>query len=164
MPELKEASIADIPAIASLAQLIWNQHYPEIIGQKQVDYMLEKMYSDASLHEQMSEKQHRFFLVQLHNAPVGFLSVHHEGNNNWFLNKFYIDQRNAGKGLGFAAFKNLLALIRPAKLTLTCNRQNYKTINFYFKLGFKISRVADFDIGEGYVMNDFVMEWQQPAG
>jgi hypothetical protein len=40
------------------------------------------------------------------------------------------------------------------------NRQNYKAINFYFKLGFKIQTVADFDIGNGYVMNDFVMVFE----
>ena len=47
-----------------------------------------------------------------------------------------------------------------SKLTLTVNRQNYKAINFYFKLGFKIQTVADFDIGNGYVMNDFVMFYE----
>jgi hypothetical protein len=37
---------------------------------------------------------------------------------------------------------------------------NYKAINFYFKNGFTIEKVADFDIGDGYFMNDFVMIWE----
>ena len=40
------------------------------------------------------------------------------------------------------------------------NRMNYKAVNFYFKSGFTIEKVADFDIGDGYFMNDFVMIWE----
>ena len=43
------------------------------------------------------------------------------------------------------------------ELRLQVNRQNFKAINFYFKMGFVIECVADFDIGDGYFMNDFVM-------
>jgi ribosomal protein S18 acetylase RimI-like enzyme len=42
--------------------------------------------------------------------------------------------------------------------SLTVNRQNFKAINFYFKNGFVIDEVADFEIGNGFVMNDFVMK------
>jgi len=42
-------------------------------------------------------------------------------------------------------------------LRLQVNRQNYKAVNFYFKMGFIIESVGDFDIGGGYFMNDFVM-------
>jgi ribosomal protein S18 acetylase RimI-like enzyme len=52
-----------------------------------------------------------------------------------------------------------LSLTSAQSIRLTVNRENYKAINFYFKLGFKIEKVADFDIGQGYVMNDFVMLW-----
>jgi ribosomal protein S18 acetylase RimI-like enzyme len=45
----------------------------------------------------------------------------------------------------------------PKTIRLTVNRQNYKSINFYFKNGFKIERVEDFDIGSGFWMNDFIM-------
>jgi ribosomal protein S18 acetylase RimI-like enzyme len=40
---------------------------------------------------------------------------------------------------------------------LNVNRQNYKSINFYFKLGFKIEKVVDIDLDKGYQMNDFIM-------
>ena len=59
------------------------------------------------------------------------------------------------------AFIELLKLLKPEELRLTVNRQNFKSINFYFKNGFKIEQVADFDIGNGYVMNDFVMVWRK---
>jgi ribosomal protein S18 acetylase RimI-like enzyme len=37
------------------------------------------------------------------------------------------------------------------------NRHN-KALHFYEKYGFKIIREEDIDIGEGYFMNDYVME------
>jgi len=157
--KLKAAGIETIDTIAALAKLIWNQHYPSIIGQKQIDYMLGKLYNRESLLEQMQVKNHSFYLIQLEEEYIGFVSVHQEQKNEWFIPKFYINQTVAGKGYGTLVFKELLQISQADCIRLTVNRQNYKAINFYFKLGFKIEKVADFDIGEGYVMNDFVMLW-----
>lgn len=159
--KLIPAEQKDISQIAGLAKLTWNQHYPSIISQEQIDYMLRKMYSFASLEEQMTQKGHSFFLIDIKEVSVGFISVNKENERDWFLNKFYIDQNKAAKGIGAKAFDELKKIIQPSKITLTVNRQNFKSINFYFKMGFKIERVADFDIGDGYVMNDFVMRWEQ---
>ena len=163
MQELKliAATYKDTDTISELAKLIWNQHYPEIISQQQIDYMLDLMYSKQSLSEQMQAKGHLFFLIQSGTSNLGFISVNPLGNHQWFLNKFYINQNNASKGLGGKSFRLLLDTITPNKMSLTVNRKNYKSINFYFKLGFKIEEVADFDIGNGYVMNDFVMVWNR---
>lgn len=161
MQDLKLIAAAqqDIEAIASLATIIWNQHYPAIISQQQIDYMLQNMYSSESLAEQM-HKNHLFYFINTNGANIGFISVHNESGKDWFINKFYVDQAVAAKGIGGKAFDALKHKLDPKKITLTVNRQNFKSINFYFKNGFKIEQVADFDIGNGYVMNDFVMVWR----
>lgn len=155
--KLSAAGVTDIPAISQLAEKIWYQHYPSIISKKQIAYMLKKMYSHKSLMEQVNVKGHLFYLIRTEQGNVGFISVNPENEGNWFLNKFYIDQDIAGKGVGGAAFRELLKLLKPDEIRLTVNRQNFKAINFYFREGFKIEKVADFDIGGGYQMNDFVM-------
>lgn len=157
--KLIPATIHDIPTISGLADITWNQHYPAIISREQIRYMLDLMYSSEALKEQMEVKGHLFFLIEQDGIKGGFISVHKERENDWFLNKFYINQELAGKGIGAQAFELLKKEIRPSRISLTVNRQNFKSINFYFKTGFKIERVADFDIGNGYVMNDFVMIW-----
>ncbi len=162
--ELKPASVSDIPVIAALATKIWYQHYPTIISIEQIEYMLSKMYSSQGLTEQMTHRQHQFMLITIDNNAEGFISVHEESNGNWFINKYYINQELAGGGIGSKAFSFLLKKVDPKTIRLTVNRQNYKSINFYFKNGFVIEKVADFDIGEGYVMNDFVMLWQNDKG
>jgi len=157
--KLRKASHADIPLIAKLADTIWHQHYPSIISLEQISYMLNLMYSSTSLESQMDQKQHEFYIIEQDGA-IGFLAIERKGPDDLFLHKFYIDQQVAGKGAGTLAFRELQQTLKAKQVRLTVNRQNFKSINFYFKNGFKIESVADFDIGQGYVMNDFVMIWQ----
>jgi RimJ/RimL family protein N-acetyltransferase len=155
------AQQSDFTTIAELAKSIWLQHYVPIIGEEQVNYMLNKMYSKASLTEQIQLKMHSFFLIQVDHKTVGFVSISNTDNEYW-IHKFYVLQNNQNKGVGSLVFTKLLQLmINPKHIRLTVNRQNYKSINFYFKIGFKIEEVADFNIGDGYFMNDFVMLWKK---
>lgn len=155
--QLISASSKDIPAIQSLANQIWQAHYPAIIGQQQVDYMLDMVYKKDSLEMQMLEGQ-KFYLILCDGNTCGFLSVIEKEPNHYFIHKFYIAVAEHGKGIGSMAFAELQKLYPNAhKYSLQVNRQNHKPINFYFKLGFIIEKVADFDIGNGYFMNDFVM-------
>jgi len=155
------ATSADIPAIQTLAQCIWRAHYPAIIGIEQVEYMLDKFYSEESLRQQMVEGQ-QFWLVQnpeLKNGQsLGFLAVSDQGEGRYFLHKFYLDNEQRGQGLGKSIFALLLARYKNLReLRLTVNRQNFKSINFYFRIGFVIERCVDIPIGEGYTMADFQM-------
>lgn len=158
MIQLTIAEEKDLIEINRLAQLIWNDHYVPIIGQQQVDYMLDKMYSFESLLDQIKTKKHVFYLIENNKERIGFISINVEQELNYFINKFYIHQQNANSGIGTQSLKLLIDLIKPKSLTLTVNRQNFKSINFYFKNGFKIKKVENFDIGNGFVMNDFIME------
>jgi diamine N-acetyltransferase len=78
--------------------------------------------------------------------------------DEYFLHKFYVEVDEQGKGFGTKLFEHIVKELKDARsIRLTVNRKNYKAINFYFKNGFVIDEVADFDIGKGYFMNDFVM-------
>lgn len=144
-----------------MADEIWRDHYPEIIGMEQVEYMLGRFYSREGMLKQMRDGQ-QFYRVMLDGQPKGFLAIEARGEGNYFLNKLYIDTREQGRGLGQAIWQNVLLLLSDLReMRLQVNRQNYKAINFYFKVGFVIERVADFDIGDGYFMNDFVMLYRR---
>ena len=128
-----------------------------ITCQEQVDYMLAKIYNHESLIEQLNIKKHVFYLIENNRQTIGFLSISSENNSDYFLHKFYIHQQKSNSGVGTEVLHLLIDIIQPKSLTLTVNRQNFKSINFYFKNGFKIDRIEDFDIGDGYQMNDFIM-------
>lgn len=157
MVQLILADQSHIDTISKLAHTIWNTHYVPIIGQEQVNYMLEQMYNKENLTLQLEVNKHQFYLVHKDNACVGFMSVSSNNQADYFLHKFYIQQHESKKGIGTECLDKLTKLLKPETITLTVNRQNYKSINFYFKNGFSIDRVEDFDIGNNYVMNDFVM-------
>ncbi len=156
--ELVKAESLHIPIIMQLAKEIWWQHYPEIIGEEQVAFMLDTMYAESALSAQMLEKNHQFFLVNDAANTIGFISVAENEGLELFINKFYILNSHQGKNLGATVYAKILQLYPSTKLVrLTVNRQNYKSINFYFKLGFKIEKVIDIDLDKGYQMNDFIM-------
>ena len=157
MIKLTIATEKDLDTISKLAHFIWNDHYVNIVGQEQVDYMLNKMYNPKSLLEQINEKNHVFYLIENDNEPVGFISTDSTNQMDYFIHKFYIHQQRSNAGIGTIIINSLIDIIKPKSLTLTVNRQNFKSINFYFKNQFKIERLEDFDIGNGYQMNDFVM-------
>jgi diamine N-acetyltransferase len=156
---LTVASADDIPVIRRLANEIWLAHYPDIIGMEQVNYMLERMYSESKLLEQIQSVDITFYLVTSDLEPIGFIGVKALGEGNYFIDKFYLSSQKQRKGLGSEAFQLLCgALGRVVSLQLQVNRQNFKSINFYFKLGFVIDHCFDVSIGDGYEMNDFLMK------
>jgi len=157
MVQLILADQSHIDTISELAHTIWNAHYVPIIGQEQVDYMLAQMYNKENLKLQLEVNKHQFYLIHKDKECVGFISVSSNNQADYFLHKFYIHHHESSNGLGTECLSTLIELLKPKSLTLTVNRQNYKSINFYFKNGFVINRVEDFDIGNGFVMNDFVM-------
>jgi GNAT superfamily N-acetyltransferase len=144
----------ELNELYEIASKIWHDHYTEIIGKEQVDFMLETIYDKKSLKESIDKGQSYFFILK-NDQKVGFFSITNE--NELWLNKLYVNTDLQGKGIGKLVLDYIVDIKNPKTIRLTVNRQNYKSINFYFKNGFKIERVEDFDIGSGFWMNDFIM-------
>ena len=103
------------------------------------------------------QRGENYFLALAGDEPVAYASVELKDGAYW-LHKFYVDVSNHRSGIGQRFFYYILEQSAPKHpLRLQVNRQNYKAVNFYFKMGFIIESVGDFDIGGGYFMNDFVM-------
>lgn len=151
----QSATATDVPTIIALAHEIWHKHYPDIITKEQIDYMLSTRYSSEQITSAM-ERAEQFYLVTLNEKPIGFASIEKQ-TDFYFLHKFYLLTDNQKQGVGTQFFRFLLQEMNNEKVRLQVNRQNIKAINFYFKNGFVIERAADFDIGNGYYMNDFIM-------
>ena len=162
---------ADLEAVGALAHRIWHAHYPSIITVAQIDYMLAKSYTPESLARQLREGQ-RFLLAFAGNSLLGFLSVgalekitdpilrgEKVQLGDYFLHKFYIAPEAQGSGLGTSLLDAMLRQMPEIRrLRLQVARANVNSWNFYLKRGFTIEAEADFPIGDGYVMKDYVME------
>lgn len=161
MLTLRKADTKDIPIIRALTFAIWPQTYGHILTKGQLDYMLEMMYSPASLEQQMLKQQHNFIIAYEDEQPVGFASYSTKDNNTtaYKLHKIYVLTSMQGKGTGKKILDYIIHAIQPAgaqTLELNVNRYN-PAKKFYEKMGFTVLKTEDIDIGNGYFMNDYVM-------
>ena len=161
MIQIREAGIEDLAAIRQLAYEIWPSAYEELLGAGPLEYMLDKFYSIPSLQNQASVLNHQFIIVLEDEVPIGFASFSaHDDSNIYHLNKIYVLPARQGKNIGRHILDYIIERIKSvgcSMLQLNVNRHN-KALHFYEKYGFKIIREEDIDIGEGYFMNDYVME------
>jgi diamine N-acetyltransferase len=147
--------------IQELAKKTWPSTFKNILSPSQIEYMLEWMYSIKSLHQQMEEGC-IFLIANDKNIDLGFTSFQHNYKSEGVtkLHKIYILPEAQGRGIGNLLLDKVIEESRSVfqqVLSLNVNRDN-RAVEFYLKNGFTISRKEDIDIGNGFYMNDFVME------
>ncbi|MER3376198.1 MAG: GNAT family N-acetyltransferase [Allomuricauda sp.] len=152
-------SEADISVVADLAKIIWTEHYTPIIGAGQVNYMLNKFQSVKAIHDQV-ERGIAYYLMQLQDDFVGYFSFSIE-ENALFLSKLYVLKSARGNGVARAALSFIQSKgqeLGLKKIKLTVNKYNSNAIVAYQKMGFvNVASIVQ-DIGNGYVMDDYVLE------
>jgi len=160
MLRILNASVPDIPLIRTLTMQVWPQTYVPIIGETQVAYMLDRFYSEASLLDQMTLRQHQFIIACEDDVPVAFASYGRIGPDTFKLHKLYVLPQVQGKGVGRSLADHIVAAIKEAGadwLLLNVNIHNHAAMAFYERTGFVHFRSEDIDIGDGYFMNDHVL-------
>lgn len=158
---IKAAGTADIPMIRQLTYAVWPQTYADILTPEQTAYMLNMMYSESSLQHQINTQHHRFIIACDDDEPVGFASWSSTPDKKIYrLHKIYVMQNQQGKGTGKKLIEHIAEAIRPIGATileLNVNRFN-KAKEFYIRQGFTVARQENIAIGNGYFMNDYVMQ------
>jgi len=175
--QITPAGLNDIAFIRSVSERTWPSTYGHIISQEQIDFMLDWMYSDASLEKQMHTSC-AFYIASIKNEDgqwdaVGFCSVspddEEEGEYNSTekvagskahkLNKLYVLPSAQGTGAGKALLNKSIEVAKAAdssSLFLQVNKLN-TAYTFYLKHGFIKEAEFKFDIGNGFFMDDYVM-------
>lgn len=155
---IKDEQAADVEA---MARRIWPAAYRDIISKEQIEFMLGWMYAPETIVRELAEGNVRYFWIVAESANVGFLAAGpFSGDDQAHLHKFYVLPEQHGRGIGSRALKLLTEELRDfsvRELELRVNRNNSTAINFYQKGGFRIVEEDKADIGNGYVMDDFIM-------
>jgi ribosomal protein S18 acetylase RimI-like enzyme len=160
---IRNANINDLVTIEKLAHEIWPGTYGQIQTAEQINYMLQLIYSQTSLQDQLLQQQHNFLMAEWDGKPVGFADYSLYAPGVVKLNKIYVHGSMQGKGIGKRLIEYVAAKAPGHTLRLNVNRKN-KARLFYEKLGFTITGEEDIDIGNGYFMTDYVMELLLPHG
>ncbi len=150
-----------LPIIIELTKKIWPVAYGTILSKAQLDFMIQKFYNETALQELM-QKGHVFYLAQDEKENyVGFVSYEiNSVPDKTKIHKIYVLPETQGTGLGrqfFELVKEQAKENNQKAIFLNVNKYN-NALHFYTKLGFSIVNDEVIDIGEGYVMDDYVME------
>ena len=158
--KLVKANSEHIPIIIDLTKKIWPVAYGEILSKAQLDYMIEKFYNETALRE-LIQKGHVFYLAQDDkDIYVGFVSYEINSKpNKTKIHKIYVLPETQGTGLGRQFFELVKEkALENSQNTIFLNVNKYNNaIHFYTKLGFTKVKDEVIDIGNGYVMDDYVM-------
>ena len=150
----------DLWQIRELAFQIFPVTYHDIVETRQIDYMMDLIYSPEALMVQLDSGQN-FLIIYSEGMAAGFASYTRLNEAGDFkLNKIYLDSRLQGRGLGKWLLNDVISRVKAdggTALQLNVNRHN-RARGFYLNMGFSILKEELLDIGSGYFMDDYVME------
>ncbi len=155
--ELVKVKEDEINELAKLASEIWHEYWPCILTAQQIDYMVEKFQSEHAIREQMQNENYTYYFIRENNENAGYIGVS-DKKHYLFLSKLYIKKEFRHRGLGRLAFEKIKDF-GFNKIRLTVNKYNKHTIDAYLKYGFKTIDSVVSDIGCGFVMDDYIMEY-----
>lgn len=151
----------DIPALIQLAQTIWRQHYSNIITGEQIEYMLARRYDAQAIGRQIRHGPVWWYKLTLGGELAAFAaSAPGREAGEIKIDHLYVRRDLRGRGLGGALIAHIERRARTAgcsRLYLQVNRNNSSAIAAYRHHGFQVAEAAKFDIGGGFVMDDYIM-------
>lgn len=162
MITILDAGLNDIKTIQEITNITWPITYGEILSKEQLDYMLGLFYSEEALARQIENKEQLFYLISDSKSIIGFIGIEHDYKNEAItkIHKIYLLPETQGKGIGKKVFDEIqnMALENNSKgLLLNVNRFN-SALGFYKKIGFEVAEEVNIEIGNGYLMEDYVMK------
>ena len=143
--QFRKARISDIPTIQEIAEATWRPTYGHILSEEQTIYMLDMMYGTEVLEE---------------GDPLGYFSIEVTEPGKMKLHKIYLHPGFKSQGAGTKIIERIKEIAREKgvnQIELNVNKYN-SAVQFYEKKGFIRAKEMVLDIGNGYVMDDYVMQ------
>lgn len=150
--------------LSVLADEIWHEYWPALIGKAQTDYMVEQFQSLGAIERDMRENAYEYWLLYAadDNRLVGYTGGCVESaTNRFFISKIYLRAEERGRGFASKTINFYEKLCHDRNLQamyLTVNKHNDLAVRAYLGKGFKITDSVQTAIGKGFIMDDFVME------
>lgn len=163
MISITQVNISELQKVREIALKTWPQTFASILTPEQIDYMMNWMYQLDALKQQVLEKKHVFLLANEEDKSLGFCSyeLHAKSPSKTKIHKIYILPEAQGKGVGKKLIQEVAQIAKrngDTHLFLNVNKYNQSAIDFYSKIGFYEDFREVIDIGNGFVMDDVVME------
>ncbi len=148
--------------VSGLAHEIWREHYSGIVSADQIEYMLEKFQSASAIKSAVSGEGYEYYLIRKTLVPIGYVGIKpYYPQGKLFLSKFYILKEFRGQGYARDVIAELAEIAKDMRLHaiwLTVSKKNASSIAAYEQLGFQKTGDVCNEIGNGFVMDDYVFE------
>ena len=154
-------SDADVRRMVKVAEIVWREANISFCSMEQVEYMIERFQSFEAVRGQLLQG-YRYFVFEEDGDIVAYFGVQPQGER-LFLSKFYILKEHRGRGIfsqGLDVMKKLCQEDEMVAIYLTVNRNNTHAYEVYLKKNFKVIEEAVADIGCGFVMDDYIMQYE----
>lgn len=125
--------------------------------------MVEKYQSYHAVKQQTAEQNYRYFAVRSEEELCGYFAVKPDEDSRLFLSKLYLRKDKRGRGIASIMLQRVFDEAKgcgKASVYLTVNKFNAHAIAVYKKTGFMVIGAPSTDIGNGFVMDDYVMEYK----
>lgn len=161
MIEFRNAVIEDLYKIRQIAYTTWPDTFGTMLPAGLLDFMLNLIYSDESLNQQVKQG-HQFILSEQNGNAVGFCSyeINYDSNSQLMIHKLYLLPSVQGLGIGTQLLNHLTEIARLNKntmLRLKVFYLNLKAIKFYVKYGFRKAGTEVTQFNNKYAILDFVL-------
>lgn len=157
---ISKASQKDINTIISIARKTWPVAYASILSTAQIEYMLEQFYNENILKQRI-DNGNDFFIIYEDSIALGFIELEYNQNAHISkLHKIYVLPAAQGKQIGKKLLHFAISESQSnSQSGISLNVNKYNTAkSFYEKMGFVQVDEVDINIGNGYYMNDYVMQ------
>jgi len=159
--KISDAADSDFSDIIAIAFATWPDTYGKILSSAQLIYMLDLFYNIDALQSNVANGQ-QFLVAKRGNQTVGFCAYenNYSDRNCTHIHKLYVLPQLQGQGVGkkFVAVIEFRARLQGSEyLSLNVNRSN-DAKSFYIKMGFSVLEQVDIELGNGFLMEDFIMQ------
>jgi diamine N-acetyltransferase len=159
---LRALTEADFERVIALARRIWLSHFIKIVSREQIEYMMNARLTTLNLRRYLHADDRWFDVLMLDDEPVGYCSYALTATAGEIkLEQLYLSPELHGRGLGGLMLRHVQSRAQALgcrTMVLQVNKQNTGPVAVYRAAGFTVREEAVFDIGHGFVMDDYVME------
>ncbi len=147
--EIRAFTPQDFAEIHDFMYPLWQETYGQILPKAQIDFLVEKFFSEGGLQE------YRALGYEYYKLGEDGVLVFVEREKDVYMDKLYLRPNARGKGYPTQAFAFMAKRGKP--LRLSANQANARALRCYQKNGFVIEQTVDVDLGNGMVNHDYIL-------